>query len=721
MAKYIILLYCLGSTCLGFAQFDNDLSIDDLIKQLETTDTELQEAAALYDLAVTPSDPKALDEFYIKTIELATRDQAMDQVIIEKIKQIKQSCQCNIDPQLPNLYYQQGLALAKTKKYDQAIDAFHQSLKINIQKPKKLAQTHRSPKADEIIDPFAALLAIEKKADILRFKYQLNEEESLLLTALQSYDSAIDLYVLIRRKYGNKSLRTVHGDKIKRISEKGIETALQLYEITQKTSYKEQAFLFAEKSRNTVMLDALLEADAKEIGLVPSSLSQLEKQLAFKLSYFQMDQPNEKDSIFYYQQALFTLREKVKQTYPKSQQWEAKGQDISIPTIQKKLEEDTGILSYFVGINGMYSFLLSKDSLHIHHHLAVDDTEIITKQLIQKISTSDFYKNPKEQFQSFAKLSQRAYDYLIQPQEKPLNQLKHLVIIQDGFLNFLPFEVLVQSIKQTEDPDYSLSNCAYLLKNWSIQYAPSIFSFNKARSNEEIKLSLAGFAPQFEGKKTSLTRSCSSQKLIHNQQEVEGILDWVNGKAFLGDQASKAQFLSEYKDYSILHLATHSCPSDHPLKSQIVFADTSLLAKEIYYLDMRDKLVVLSACETGVGELNHNDGILSLARSFEYANAQAVLKSLWAVADQSTADLMQLFYKKINKGVSPNQALNQAKVDFLKENTTLYQHPFYWAPFVYHSSNFQPITYKNTDSTFYWMGILFSAFLLIGLFFFLKK
>ena len=94
-------------------------------------------------------------------------------------------------------------------------------------------------------------------------------------------------------------------------------------------------------------------------------------------------------------------------------------------------------------------------------------------------------------------------------------------------------------------------------------------------------------------------------------------------------------------------------------------------------------MVVLSACETGVGKWQSGEGIVSLARGFAYAGAKSIITSLWSANDRSTAQVMENFYTNLKAGLSKKEALRQAKLEFLSsQKDPLNTHPFYWATFV---------------------------------------
>lgn len=169
--------------------------------------------------------------------------------------------------------------------------------------------------------------------------------------------------------------------------------------------------------------------------------------------------------------------------------------------------------------------------------------------------------------------------------------------------------------------------------------------------------------------------------------EVDSISTIVPVDRYLGDEATKENFLKVAPDAVLLHLATHAEVHDRdPMLSRLVFSprssDPYLYASEIYGLSLKADLVVLSACETGLGQWARGEGVMSLARAFMIAGCPQVVMSLWAVDDRSTAQLMTDFYRGIDSELPPHEALRQAKLKMLDGDNPVYAHPYYWAGWV---------------------------------------
>ena len=142
-------------------------------------------------------------------------------------------------------------------------------------------------------------------------------------------------------------------------------------------------------------------------------------------------------------------------------------------------------------------------------------------------------------------------------------------------------------------------------------------------------------------------------------------------------------------NFKYVHFATHGLiDEEKPDLSSLVLTrnenssdDGLLQATEIFNLNLHADLVVLSACQTGLGKLVRGEGMIGLTRAFMYAGAPSVLASLWSVSDISTATLMGAFYENlINKNLNKTDALRKAQLTMIRDEK--FAHPFYWAPFI---------------------------------------
>jgi CHAT domain-containing protein len=184
-------------------------------------------------------------------------------------------------------------------------------------------------------------------------------------------------------------------------------------------------------------------------------------------------------------------------------------------------------------------------------------------------------------------------------------------------------------------------------------------------------------------------------RLPFSREEAEAIAKFVPKSSLLkatGFQANRATATgSELSRYRIIHFATHGLlNSEHPLLSGLVFSlidengkpqDGFLRMHEIYNLQLPAELVVLSACQTALGEEIKGEGLVGLARGFMHAGAQRVVASLWQVDDQATAQLMGHFYRgMLKENLRPAAALRAAQIEMSRNPR--WSSPYYWAGFV---------------------------------------
>jgi CHAT domain-containing protein len=267
--------------------------------------------------------------------------------------------------------------------------------------------------------------------------------------------------------------------------------------------------------------------------------------------------------------------------------------------------------------------------------------------------------------------------------------------IKDGKLHILPFDALKDEKGN------------YVLESHVVTYAPSatvLDLLRKARSSDPAELNFLGVGGVSYSSKAiaAVDRSpgvadfygvdpVAFSNLPGSRQEVTSIAGIVPGpsKVLVDATATEANFkLQPLSNYRVVHLAVHGVASPQfPDRAALVLGNSTasgedglLQAREIRDLDLHADLVVLSACETGNGKLLGEEGIASLERAFLLAGAKSVIASLWTADDTYTIALMKRLYQHLVGGSDKGTALQQAKLDLLKEfgDQAL---PIYWAGF----------------------------------------
>jgi len=314
----------------------------------------------------------------------------------------------------------------------------------------------------------------------------------------------------------------------------------------------------------------------------------------------------------------------------------------------------------------------------------------------------------------YCKLAYRLYNILLQPVEEKIIG-RDLIIIPDGKLGYIPFEVLLT--ERIQDSILDFRNLPYLIKKYPVNYGNSVTIHLELLNTLKChaKNNFYGIAPFTETETTEdyifNHDTLRLSKLPSSRQEVESIKKLIGGKIYESDLATKHNFLKEAENYKILHIATHGFVDDKkPLESCLFFyPDTSmdvnmLKIYDLFNLNFGSEMAVLSACNTGFGKLENGEGIMSLARGFSYAGVPGVVMSLWNVNDKSTSEIMQNFYNYLKKGYLRNEALRLAKLDYIEQSDKIFATPYYWGGFVYIGKN--DVIDFNKSHKNYWFLLL---------------
>ena len=289
------------------------------------------------------------------------------------------------------------------------------------------------------------------------------------------------------------------------------------------------------------------------------------------------------------------------------------------------------------------------------------------------------------------------YNILISPIESEIKDYESLSIISHRSLHFLPFQALIDKSGK------------YLIEKFNVSYAPSCSVL------KQCSLKKCNTYDDFLGMALGNMSIGVSSPLPGTKIELNQIVQLYPGAtAKYEKETSETYFKTEAKNHNIIHLATH-CYLDgrYPMNSYLLMLsdgknDGQLTVNEVFDLNLKAKLVVLSACETGLGSLSTGDELIGLSRAFIYAGTPAIIVSLWPVEDASTALLMTRLYQYYSAGYSLQYALTLAQRDLINNNfetsikrgrsivdwdkvlkyeietgnKSKEKNPFFWAPFV---------------------------------------
>ncbi|HEY9830572.1 MAG TPA: tetratricopeptide repeat protein [Stenomitos sp.] len=339
----------------------------------------------------------------------------------------------------------------------------------------------------------------------------------------------------------------------------------------------------------------------------------------------------------------------------------------SLDEIQSLLDADTTLVEYFVITNHFLpltlAFIITRNSFQ------TATLNITQEDLTKKIEAFRRFASLKN---SHPKSLQQLYEWLITPLKSLLNT-SELAIVPHSVLHYLPFAALSSGNQYLCD-DYTITT----LPSASIlRFLPQKRKPSKGTGND-------GGMPLLALGNPTTTEPLPSLRFA--EQEVNAIASLYNTQPLIGAAATESTVFSQAGNAEILHLAVHGEFNKHnPLFSTLYLApdnqyDGRLEVHDIYTLDLTTatNLVVLSACQTQLGELSKGDEVVGLNRAFLYAGTPSVIATLWSVNDKVTGLLMERFYTHLRSGMAKAQALHIAQMEVRVE----YPHPYYWAAFV---------------------------------------
>lgn len=573
---------------------------------------------------------------------------------------------------------------------------------------------------------------LSDKATIFK---QLAEEEHKLknLVAFSTiYDSIALLSEQIRIQYESDEAKQFLSAELKPLYEQVLQVNYELYQSTQQEQYLHKSFQLVEQSKSVTLLDALQENQARLSAGIPQELIDREQKLKRSLALMELE--IEKEGVITDQtswitkgRALEQLIDTFKNNYPRYYDLKYSSNVVNVQDLQA--QKESSFIEYFVGEQHIHAFVTTRQKVYwllIEKDFPLRAKIRNLKQLLY-LSPNLTTDNYSQQTEALVEILYYLYQKLFAPIEQTFSLEQNICIIPDGVLGYLPFELF---IKQKASASSYFKQHHYLIKDYQISYAYSANLLEKMKMLQTKKgnKKLLAIAPSFHNTLTqssSVTRM-SLAPLKHNRPEARVIHQSVGGDTLIGQMATKANFLKAASDYQILHFATHAKANDKVGDFSYLAFTTSddqdtlssfLYNRELYQLQLHADMVVLSACETGVGELKEGEGIISMARGFSYAGAKSIVTSLWEVNDVATKDLMIIFYQYLQQGKSKDEALRLAKLDHIQAKDHVGAHPFYWASFI--AIGDMGSLESNHSFSWYWLLLLF---LPVALFFtFIEK
>jgi CHAT domain-containing protein/tetratricopeptide (TPR) repeat protein len=392
---------------------------------------------------------------------------------------------------------------------------------------------------------------------------------------------------------------------------------------------------------------------------------------------------------------------------------------VSLDEVRSRLDGSTLLLEFWAGPKSAAVVWVTRESSGVvRHHFPPADLDEISG-LTRDLSTSsgEIWRSHSEHL---GKLLLSGIEPIAHP------AMQHLLIVPDGNLVSVPFEVLGAgaggSSLLIERFDVSYLPAASILlrpsparaASWLFPWNRRLVVFGDPMTSDHPDPNLSDLFPEEELR----------QRLPASAGEVQAIAAINAGRSEIhlgADDLKKYLIQGNAKGVPLLHLSTHATADiDSPERSRILFSSGHkdarpdyLFLRELYDLDLRGvELATLSACDTERGKMIRAEGMQGFSRALLSAGSRATVTTLWRVADEPTGEFMKQFYYALGQGKTKAQALRVAKLKFLRSGGDL-AHPRHWAAFVLNGDGWQPVT-----GAFSWsilLAPLASALLLLSM------
>ncbi|MEZ4941450.1 MAG: CHAT domain-containing tetratricopeptide repeat protein [Saprospiraceae bacterium] len=561
-------------------------------------------------------------------------------------------------------------------------------------------------RADKMVprDHFRELCQL--KALALVEQWRAEADTALLFRAERYFALAAQTLFREVEEITAHSSRELFYDHDHLVLEQWLDTQMALFAATGNTTHAETAFQIAGHSKAFLLAEAMQRSGALRFAGVPDSILQEELSLreriadAEKALHNIAPQPSNRvdSSVLTLNQQLAQNRNAydellryIETNYPEYFRLRILQPEISSGILRNKwLAPGQALLQYSFTGTRLYAFVLSRDTFCTVSLPRRPDLDSLLGRFRQSLTAYFATADPDDalydqSLENYIALGQALYRELVLPLAGLLPE--RVVIIPDGKLWYLPFEALLTG-PPTDAGNFRTYPFWIHKKALSYSLAPGFLAAEQQPPGPQPANTWLGIAPfasiSTPGSSDSLNRlNLQFAALPASGTEVKTIGALLKGACWLNAEASPGRFLREAPNYRILHLATHSRADDRLGDyTWLAAARTGepMPAKDLYQLALRAKMVVLSACEAGSGQLLRGEGIIGLVRAFTFAGAESTVASLWLANDQATAGLMLGFYKNLLQGMPKDVAL-QTGARQLANRTPAQAHPFFWAGF----------------------------------------
>lgn len=608
---------------------------------------------------------------------------------------------------LSELYQKQGKTDAALTWCNRAIIELHlsgTSAPVN-EIPDDISQT---------VSPIIFYQVLNFRGELLYRKYIAGKNPALLFASLKTLVKAVEVANYISKNLDNDDAKLFFIENAERYYEQAVKIAYEASELN--PQLLDDLVFILEGYKGNILRQNLEVTNLKLNSGIPDSLIKREGELKglYAVYLSKLNQVTDEKESSRIQKKLSSIQVSLSRlqksyekyevfTWVKSNRFD-KG--LTIDEIRRSIDHKTALVNYFVSDTAIYLLAVSKTEVKASR-VAISAS---FKANLRKYMQECFRIVEGIRYEGFA-ASHEIFRKLLGPVNEIVEDNPRLVIIPDKYLFQLPFDGLISSNNGERQ---------YLVKEHSISVHYSFSLLMQGLSNNSYqslnKEGILAFAPFSEWGND--TKGGSNLFLPFSGQEI----DQPGASKFFAAGATKERFMKEYRDFGIIHLATHASLGNDSSTNWIQFypgnqayLPARMYVHEVYNLHLaKNGLVILSACESGAGLTMGGEGLLSLSRAFMYAGAGGIISTLYKTDDLVTAFLMKRLYVHMNEGMAPAEALHQSKIDLLEtdELNPRLKTPNYWSNFVYVGK-----ISVNRGKNYYWVLWLILPLFIAGYFY----
>jgi CHAT domain-containing protein len=591
-------------------------------------------------------------------------------------------------------------------EYNVALSYYQKSL-ISIVKDFYDQDIYKNPSIDSSLYDIRLLDNLKSKAQALYLlankKTDSEEKLTIVTKSLGTIELALQLIDRIRNNYLSEESRIYLAENEKETYLFAAQVAFKLYSLNREIKTGQKMYSIAQKAKAAILRDEIMGNELLYSKGIPDSLREKQNKFTRNIAAYnnlileetRIAKPDNnkialwKDALFEMNRDKERVTDEIERVFPEYHSLLRRTEPDSLQQIQIKLHKDETIIDYLLsnqysdGKRKLYVFIISRDSLNFSERY-VDSLFIKNAEIIRKTGNSSISLIPEtDYYKIYTGALNYMYNTLIKPFEKRFRGTR-LVIIPDEEIGWLSFDAFLKKLPLPGQTDYE--GLSYLVRDYNFSYGySSSLIFGKNRSNFSGTKVFA-FSPDYSNASVA---GKSVETLQGAGTEIGSVLKWFRGKAYSGENATKANFISVLKDSAIFHLAMHSMSdSINSRYSYLMFDTHNLLTEdgklfnyEISLTRINSPMVVLSACNSGAGTLYSGEGLMSLARGFILAGASSVIKTSWEINDETSKEIISRFYRHLSKGKEKDVAMRLAKLEYLKNSSPAFTNPYYWAAY----------------------------------------